>query len=132
MDDIIHTALHEAGHFFGLRHTTATSDDIQYVRDGVDYGDYSNVEDGLDDTPYCPGLLKSGLYKTQNSIESDIYKGSLMGVWNLQGRHTSTGVASCPDVKNEMFPVAVVGVGYDGFTEQQLAIIRKTLMIYPH
>ncbi len=40
------TAAHEVGHFFGLRHTVATSLDLED-------GDYSNRDDGFADTPYC-------------------------------------------------------------------------------
>lgn len=128
---IVETALHEIGHFFGLRHTTATRNDLRRVVNGFDFGDYSNIEDGLEDTPYCSDLLKSGLLKSQESTESDI---RIKNFWKQTlplGRAGSFNVESCPDNGNYMFPTVVDDRDLV-FSEQQLEIIRKTLMIYPH
>lgn len=122
---MVSTAVHETGHFFGLRHTTATQADFE-----VDM-DYSNYEDGFEDTPYCPELQRSGLLKTQaNAPKTDF---AVLPV--LRGRFAATeapfNVKDCPDVRNMMFP-AMSDDGMGGFTEQQLEHIRKNLMVYPH
>ena len=131
LKEIVNTALHEIGHFFGLRHTTATKADMSRVINGFDVGDYSNIEDGLDDTPYCPDLLKSGLLKSQMSVNSDIrikepWKKTLplarAGAYNVKG---------CRDVDNYMFPITFDDRDLK-FSEQQLDMIRKNLMIFPH
>jgi hypothetical protein len=119
---MVSTAIHETGHFFGLRHTTATQADFE-----VDY-DLSNYEDGFTDTPYCPDLLKSGLLKKQVEPPAD-YRMPVM-----RGRFATSDdifdVGACPDANNMMFPA---GNDYmDGFTEQQLEHVRKNLKVYPH
>lgn len=120
--EIIETAIHETGHFFGLRHTTSTWSDIE------NYGDLSIVEDGFEDTPYCPALLQSGLYKQGAIAATDIWSKRIK-IANAEALGFS--VSSCPDVSNYMFPVSS-DVGYTGFSEQQLATLRASLMIYPH
>lgn len=119
---MISTAIHETGHFFGLRHTTATLADFE-----VDM-DYSNYEDGFTDTPYCKDLLTSGLLKSRGGKPvSDFARLPI-----LRGRFaTAFDMNSCPDSHNMMFP-AVNEDGVDGFTEQQLEHIRKNLRVYPH
>ena len=119
---MISTAIHETGHFFGLRHTTATLADFE-----VDM-DYSNYEDGFTDTPYCKDLLTSGLLKSRGGKPvSDFAR-----LPTLRGRFaTAFDMNSCPDSHNMMFP-AVNEDGVDGFTEQQLEHIRKNLRVYPH
>ena len=130
MDEIVETALHETGHFFGLRHTTATRADIARVIDGIDYGDYSNYEDGLEDTPYCKALGKASLNKSipQNS-QSDIRS---RWPWvRPMALATSFSVDNCPDAGNRMFPTTVENREFS-FSEQQLEIIKANLKIYPH
>jgi hypothetical protein len=121
---MISTALHESGHFFGLRHTTATQADLE-----VDY-DLSNYEDGFSDTPYCPDLLKSGLLKRHGSAPVTDFR-----LPKLRGRFASSDsildLSGCPDARNMMFP-AVNDDGVDGFTPQQLEHIRKNLMVFQH
>lgn len=124
MADIVETAVHESGHFLGLRHTTASHGDIQAT------GDFSMIEDGLSDTPFCKGLLQSGLVKKK------AFEGTDMKVrYGIHGRSvTERGgefdIYSCPDATNLMFPVS--GQEYGPLTEQQQNLVRKTLMIYPH
>jgi len=48
------TTAHELGHFFGLRHPTAT------LIDRANDNDQSNFYDGLGDTPQCSDLTKTG------------------------------------------------------------------------
>ena len=127
MRGIIETALHETGHFFGLRHTTATQADIENIFMGYDFGDYSNIDDGLDDTPSCIGAATVNLMKLQ---KSDIQYRHLMPRIRISAG-SSFKVEDCPDASNYMFPVTVDNVDLQ-FSEQQLDIIRRNLMISPH
>ena len=122
---MVATAVHESGHFFGLRHTTSTQADFN-----VDF-DYSNYEDGFSDTPYCPGLLKSGLLKKhdEDGIPDYALPNALTG--RFAASPVSFDVADCPDATNMMFP-AVNDSGSASFTAQQLEHIRKNLMVFPH
>lgn len=124
---ILSTTLHETGHFFGLRHTTSTQADFDADLD------YSNYEDGFDDTPYCIELLTigRGLLKSQNSKFVADYV-----VWSNPRVRFATDdsvfdTSNCPDERNMMFP-AVAEDGQEGFSAEQLEHVRKTLMILPH
>lgn len=122
LDEIVETAIHETGHYFGLRHTTASQADLAYS------GDYSNYEDGFDDTPYCPALLQSGLLKVEANIPQAV------GDVRYHRAHASAGewfdADQCPDAGNIMFPME--SDVNEGFSEQQLATLRKNLMLFPH
>ena len=120
---MISTAIHETGHFFGLRHTTATQADFE-----VD-SDFSNYEDGFPDTPYCADLLKSGLLKRNIGPASDFVLPLAHITYATSDNEFN--VDQCPDSRNMMFP-AVNDEGMDGFTAQQLAHVRKNLMVFPH
>ena len=121
--NIIITALHETGHFFGLRHTSTTKRDLGLLDDVEDddgvIEDLSNVEDGLKDTPFCDVFSspRNTLYKSSEgaddyALELDLH--------------------SCPDKYNIMFPVTLDKVGVISFSKQQMEIIRSSLMIFPH
>ena len=127
MQGIIETALHETGHFFGLRHTTATRADIETIFDEYDFGDYSNLEDGLDDTPSCNSLLAASLSKVQRT---DFRINRLMPRVRVFA-NTAFNIENCPDAGNYMFPLTVENKTLK-FSDQQLAIIRQNLMIFPH
>lgn len=122
-DNIIETAVHETGHFFGLRHTTATRTDL------YSGGDLSNVEDGFEDTPFCAGLSSNPLYKSKFAAVTDIWKFPRIKLSRADDGFSD--VEKCPDVANYMFPVST-NVKYVGFSEQQLATLRASLMIFPH
>ena len=126
MKDIVETALHETGHFFGLRHTTTTIADIEYIIDNYDFGDYSNIEDGLDDTPRCNGKTRRALLKVS---KTDI-NAALPRIY-VSSNASNSDLSNCPDASNYMFPTIVNGKELS-FSKQQLEIIRKSLMIYPH
>ena len=131
LESIVETAVHETGHYFGLRHTTSTKADMQHLVDGIDYGDYSNIEDGLDDTPFCSELFKSGLLKASGSVNSDVVIYPPHKKYSLYQRSLIDMTAECPDAENVMFPTTVKNRSLK-FSDQQLQLIRKSLMIFPH
>lgn len=124
---IVQTALHETGHFFGLRHTTATSDDLSA------FNDYSNIDDGFSDTPVCAGLRKKAMAKEGVGRATDIrVRLRNTRLPDIAGNNLASNIQSlCPDVLNTMFPLDVNQV-YGGFSGQQLATLRANLMIFPH
>ena len=126
MKDIVETALHETGHFFGLRHTTTTIADTEYIIDAYDFGDYSNIEDGLDDTPRCINNTRRALLKVS---KTDI-KVPMPRVY-ISSNTPNSDLSNCPDADNYMFPTTVKNKVLS-FSKQQLDIIRKNLMIFPH
>ena len=128
MKDIVETALHETGHFFGLRHTTATKADIEILRGDYDIGDYSNLDDGLDDTPYCGAGYTKSLMKIKNT---DIVKVPGLSRIYIASNTSTFNVNNCPDADNYMFPTTVKDKVLT-FSKQQLDMIRKNLMIFPH
>lgn len=117
--EIVETAIHETGHFFGLRHTTSTNSDMK------GWGDFSVVEDGFDDTPYCEKLLASNLLKTRAGYD-------IMD-WGMPRHKVSANfnLNVCEDATNIMFPIDAEAEN-PTFSEQQLATLRASLMIYPH
>ena len=133
------TAVHETGHFFGLRHTSTTRRDLNQTLsfgDGTSavVGDYSNIEDGLTDTPFCEFVLKSGLYKQAEPKDAneECFKGFKGYVREGGAAFVKSSIYSCPDLDNVMFPVTVDEVENATFTKQQMEIIRSSLMIFPH
>lgn len=135
-EEIIMTAIHETGHFFGLRHTSTTGRDLKQSFENDDgtsimMGDLSNIEDGLTDTPFCKYIMESGLYKqteTQPAVRSDIY------YLERPSYVSKAGIYSCQDMDNIMFPVTLDdNKDMDvSFTKQQMKLIRSSLMIFPH
>ena len=125
--EIVKVAVHETGHFFGLRHTTSTWADLE------NYNDVSVLEDGLDDTPFCPELLKSGLYKKADSkARADYYMP--YGVFKMVdsfGYGVSFSEEDCPDAHLFMFPVSTEKTMRE-FSKQQLKILKRNLMLIPH
>jgi hypothetical protein len=111
-DEIIYTAIHESGHFFGLRHTTATTSDLHTG------SDLSNLEDGFEDTPFCE---KTILGKT-------LGKGS--DAWLPVFRLFASASVSCPDETNIMYPLS--SELEQSFSSEQLKTIRKNLTLIKH
>ncbi len=128
--NIIMTMIHESGHFFGLRHTSTTGLDLkQYAggdeKTGIMIGDWSNIEDGMTDTPFCEYILRSNLYK-----RGDLFCAKS----STDSAKPTTGdeIYSCPDLYNIMFPVTVDDNANVTFSKQQMELIRSTLSIIPH
>lgn len=128
ISDIVETAVHETGHFFGLRHTTASSADLEKSYNGELISDYSNLEDGIEDTPYCREAQMSGLLK---SAASDMHNPGIQYRIRLFEKAGGFDIRDCPDANNMMFPTALDNMELS-FSKQQLEIIRKSLMIFPH
>ena len=134
--DIVMTAIHESGHFFGLRHTSTTRRDLNQIvtlEDGSSYdiGDWSNIEDGLTDTPFCEYILKSGLYKQGDEQDEEISSNPYIVYLGNAGALKSP-IYECLDVSNIMFPVTVDEYLDASFTKQQMNLVRSSLMIFPH
>ncbi len=110
---IAFTALHESAHFFGVRHTTATLSDLEGEND------FSNRDDGLDDTPFCALL---------NSLSKKI---KLPSDYRISPRiiFKQAAMLFCPDENNIMFPYTMDGVEFTGFSEEQLRQIGENLSI---
>lgn len=126
-EEIVKVAVHETGHFFGLRHTTSTWEDLE------NYHDLSVLEDGFEDTPYCPDLLTSGLYKKGKGKASVDYRMPYYGVKMLDSR--AYGVtfdeSDCPDAHLFMFPVSSEKTMTE-FSKQQLKVLKQNLTLIPH
>jgi len=128
MKSIAATAVHETGHFFGLRHTTSSTADL------LAFGDFSNYEDGFEDTPYCQAAQQKGLLKaapSDNVVDFEMPWG--LSRVSALAKNFASGfrLQDCEDADNNMFP-AETSVEYIGFSEEQLGMIRSSLMIFPH
>jgi hypothetical protein len=110
LSQLANTAVHEAGHFFGLRHTTSTLNDLNAE------GDWSNTHDGLEDTPFCRELLNS-----------DIFHYALLG----GARVLAKMQLNCPDMDNIMFPTTSLDYEPTNISDSQLQIIAQNLSLYP-
>lgn len=123
--DIVETAVHEAGHFFGLRHTTTTSADYNAL------GDYSTFEDGFDDTEWCSSVLAYAFAKKGVSSVTDILVNRPIIPKIYAEVAANTSFDNCPDASNIMFPY-VTTVPIEGFSEEQLLMVQKNLSLFPH
>ena len=134
--NIVMTAIHEAGHFFGLRHTSTTRRDLNQVltlEDGSnsEVGDWSNIEDGLTDTPFCDYILRSGLYKQGDEENCTNVIPNAVFATNASYAPKSP-LYQCKDIDNIMFPVTVDEYEDGSFTKQQMELVRSSLVIFPH
>lgn len=123
---IANTMAHEIGHFLGLRHTTATANDI------LSGDDRSIQDDGLASTPF-----NEACFSTFNRLKGDSHPGC-QTIWMRHGHHniqyritklTQAALSDCPDAGNLMFPTVVPGVEQVEFESEQGDIIDKTLSL---
>ncbi|MBO4783947.1 MAG: hypothetical protein J5521_04320, partial [Lachnospiraceae bacterium] len=122
---IQNTIIHEMGHFFGLSHTTLTLSDI------LMWKDYSVVEDGLEDTPYCKEMV-------ENDIKELKSRGLIEPGYSIAFLNDDD-VLGCPDEFNIMYSYAdetsYWGARADVYRESspmQRAIVKKNLTLIPH
>lgn len=118
-DEIVQVAIHETGHFLGLRHTTSTESDVQGDND------YSNVEDGLDDTGWCPAiaLKKQGNENFESTRRIRRRANDRRSFYRVN--------VDCPDSDNMMFPYSTGNI-HSPLTSGQLEIVRKSLSLIVH
>lgn len=114
--EIVETAIHETAHFFGLRHTTSTTSDLE------NSGDASNVEDGIPDTPYCGAVIRTKTLPRLFSVPLEAQSRQVL---------FKSVASQCPDANNPMFPT-VNALEMEPFTEGQFSLLRKNLQLYPH
>lgn len=129
-EEIVTTALHETGHFFGLRHTTTTSEDMDIYMDGSIY------EDGIEDTPYCKEALMADFAKVSLSSILQKHAEASLPVNGVERKSfAATGLTislkDCPDANNTMFPWSS-GTADFTLSKKQLEIVCKNLMLFPH
>lgn len=120
-EDIVSTVTHEAGHFFGLRHTTATRSDI------LSEGDYSNVDDGIDDTPFCGGIIAA---KSSGEVETGASDMVFLNRPRNRIAVASSSSYECPDATNLMYPIETEGAVE--LTEGQQEIVTRNLTLIKH
>ena len=113
--EMIHTAIHEGGHFMGLRHTTSSVSDL------VNDGDYSNVEDGIEDTEYCNSV-----------VSASVASGSVPTTDVVPSFYYAAASTTCGDYYNYLYPYEN-DENVDGeITEGQLDVVARTLPLIIH
>ena len=117
------TVAHELGHVLGLEHTTLTKNDL------LRSGDYSLLDDGLDDTPNCQYIMDNLLMK-QGRILFYSFR-------NQEGIRNETNFDTLNDdydakycLANIMFPYGNMG-GRES-SPMQRTIVKKNLTLIPH
>ena len=112
---------HEIGHVMGLSHTTLTINDL------FKWGDFSVLDDGLEDTPYCQERIEENILylKSRGLIESD-YRVRFLN----DSDESFVGDYICPDHLNIMYSYA--SRSYLESSPMQRAIVKKNLTLIPH
>jgi hypothetical protein len=113
---VANTAAHELGHFFGLRHTTASDLDMQYD------DDFSNLDDGFLSTPVCPIPLSKSSAVPAFSAER-----SARPQFQYVAAPVFPSPAVCGDVSNLMFPYACEDQVL--LTSEQQVFLRRNLRL---
>lgn len=126
------TAVHELGHFFGLRHTVSTWHDM------LQDEDFSNVEDGFTDTRFCRIDQADPPFKIAASAGEAGAPGDRSGlpVLDRSGGYclrvaagdNSCSVPSC-DLDNLMHPVDC-GYSQLQLSAQQVEFLKRNMTLY--
>lgn len=125
------TAVHELGHFFGLRHTVSTLHDILQDDDG------SNKEDGFTDTRFCD--LQESVTKLsatqRNNLPPDTnpFSSRKKGgpVYCLRILGNSCNAFAC-DLTNLMHPIDCGAASGVVLSKQQINFLKKNLATFRH
>lgn len=128
------TAVHELGHFFGLRHTVSTWHDM------LQDDDFSNVEDGFTDTRFCridqavPGKIaapagEDGAPSGGPAMPGrDRAGGYCLRVAPRAASDNSCSVPTC-DLDNLMHPVDC-GFSQLELSPQQVEFLKRNMTLY--
>lgn len=125
------TAVHELGHFFGMRHTVSTRHDMLQDRDN------SNIEDGFTDTRFCV-IDQASLAKTAAAAKAvaaaeadgtEEGRSDLVGPYCLRIADNSCTEITC-DLRNLMHPVECGGLSQTQLTAQQIAFLKRNMALY--
>ncbi len=113
------TAAHELGHFFGLRHTVSTRNDL------LQDNDFSNIEDGFIDTKVCD--LNLALAK-QGSVSIGVKKGGQTYCLRMASKSCN----DLCDLSNLMYPLDCSAVKQTNLSLQQSNLLKKNLATFRH
>jgi hypothetical protein len=115
------TAAHEMGHFFGLRHTTASDLDMASDKD------VSNRDDGFASTAVCGELKKQAV---QDVIRMPAVQRSPDGAVYCLRVAAQFDNCTCPDAGNLMFPYTCREFSQKTMGSDQQRLLRNNLKIY--
>ena len=119
--DLAITTTHELGHFFGLRHTTASTLDMSSDQDN------SNFDDGFASTTLCPEIEQAALAQPKISASAPSVRFTRYCL--------RVAVDHCPvtcDLSNLMFAYDCKNTlnRQDILTTEQIAFLRKNMNVF--
>lgn len=115
------TAAHEMGHFFGLRHTSATERDRGYDRDE------SNRDDGFPLTPFCSILRKEAAGGAGSRVVTARARDGRAFCLRVAG---VSNTCDCPDAGNLMYPYGCNSANQKALSADQRTFLRVNMGLY--